>query len=69
MKPVQKHSYRIASPFWDELSLKTSLLVKSEFLGLLANTLTADGNCSRYNRESFQQPIQKQLSKKRKTFF
>ena len=37
-------------------------------LGLFVNTLTADGNYSRHNRENFPQRTQMQLSQKTKFF-
>ena len=44
------------------------LLVICEILGLLTNTLNADGKYSLRNRESLLQPIQMPLSKKQKYF-
>ena len=53
----------------DKLSWETSLLVRSEILGLFANALTGDDKYSRHFRETFPQPIQMQLSKKQKFIF
>ena len=50
--------------FWDELKRKTSLLVRSEILGMFDNTLTADGKYFRHYWENFAQPIQMHFSKK-----
>ena len=41
-----------------------SLLVISEILGLLVNTLTSNEEYSPHNSENLRQPIQMQLSKK-----
>ena len=51
-----------------KLIWKVSLLVRSEVLGLLVNTLTADNKYCRYDKMKFPQPIQMQLSEK-KIFF
>ena len=44
------------------------LLVISSIIGLFVNTMTADDTYSLNNSENLQQPIQMQLSKKRKFF-
>ena len=49
------------------MSLKKSFLVRSEILGLLVNTLTADCEYAPHNRENLALPTQMQLSKKVKT--
>ena len=67
-KSARKHFYLILLSLWDKLNCKTSLLVRSEILGLFVKTLTAGYMYSRYNRETFPQPIQMQLSKKPETF-
>ena len=46
-----------------------SLLLTSEFLGLLVNRLTASEMCCLFNSENLQQPIQTRLSNKQSTFF
>ena len=46
-----------------------SLLVLSEILGLIINTMTVDDMYSFPNNENLPQPIQMQLSKKQKSFF
>ena len=50
------------------MNSKTSLLVISEILRLLANRLTVDDRFSLLKRNNLRQPIQFQLSKKRKIF-
>ena len=50
------------------MSWNTSLLVKSEDLGLFINTLIAHHKYYRHIREKFRKPIQMQLSNKAKTF-
>ena len=49
-----------------ETGLKRSAFVGPEILGLFVSTLIADDKCSLDNKESFPQPIQMQLSKKKK---
>ena len=44
------------------------MLVRSEVLGQLVNTLTADYKNSAWNRENLPQQVQTQISQKRKTF-
>ena len=46
-----------------------SLLVRSEILGLLVNTLTANYEYSRSNTDNLPLPFQMQLSEKLKRFF
>ena len=47
---------------------KTSLLVRSETLGLFGNTLTSDQMNSPHNRVKFPQQVQMPLSSKQKKF-
>ena len=54
---------------WGKLTLKTSLLVRSEILGLFFNTLTTYSMYSRQNWENFPQQVQMQLFSKPLTFF
>ena len=68
LKSGPQHFYLIVS-FSYKLSLKTSLLVRTEILGLFVNRLTGNDKNSRHNRVNFLQTIQKQVSKKRKTNF
>ena len=44
------------------------MLVRSEVLGQLVNTLTADYKHSAKNRENLPQQVQTQISQERKTF-
>ena len=44
------------------------MLVRSEVLGHLVNTLTADYKHSAQNRENLPQQVQTQISQERKTF-
>ena len=53
---------------WAKFNRKKSLFVRSDILGLLDNTLTADEKYFHHNRERWQQPIQVQLSEKPKPF-
>ena len=48
---------------------KTSLLGRSDILGLFFNTLTADDKDSRRNRDNLPQQIQMLLLQKPKTFY
>ena len=58
LKSAGKYFYPTFSSFWDELSYKRSLLVRSEILGLVINTLTATYEYSRSNRENLTLRIQ-----------
>ena len=60
--------YHIYWSLWRQLSYKKSLLVISKISRLFLNTLSADGKYSLLNRDNLKQPIQMQLSRKRKTF-
>ena len=53
---------------WRQLGCKKALLVRCKILRLFANTLSADEKYSVLNRDSLTQPIQMQLSQKKKTF-
>ena len=64
MKSAQKYFYRTFSSLWEKLSQEKLFLMISEILGLLHNTLTANYEYSRSNRENLQFPIQIKLSKK-----
>ena len=50
----------------DKRNLKKSFLVRSKILGLLVNTLAADDECSRRNRENLLLPTPMKLFKKPK---
>ena len=47
---------------------KKLLLVKSEILGLLVNTFTADDKYSRHNIDNFSEQVEMQLSQNLKSF-
>ena len=64
IKSAEKNFYPIFSSFRVKLSQKKLFLIVSEILGLLDNTLTANYEYSRSNRENLQFPIQIKLSKK-----
>ena len=66
---TRKHFYFFVSSFWDELSCKISLLVRSVMLGLFLNTMTVNDKYSHHSRDNLAQPIQMQLSKKKNVFF
>ena len=53
---------------WKRRSRKRLVLVRSKFLGQFVNTLTADYQYSRQNRENLWQQVPKQISRKLKTF-
>ena len=68
LKFPEKFFYPTSSSFLAILSKKKLVSVRSEILGLLVNTLTANYEYSRSNRENLPLPIQMQLSEKPKTF-
>ena len=51
-----------------KIELEIIRLTVSEMLGVFVNTLTADDKYSLRNRKNLPQPIQLQLSRKRKFF-
>ena len=53
LKSAEKHFYPTLSWFWGILSLKELFLIRSKILGLLVNTLAANYEYSRSNRETF----------------
>ena len=57
------------SSFWDKVSWKTSLLVRSEILGLFVNTLTVDYKYSLHNKGNLRQTVQMHLSQNSKIFY
>ena len=61
---AEKNFYPTFSSFWATLSYKRLFLIRSESLGLLDNTLTANYEYSRINRENLPLPNQAKLSKK-----
>ena len=52
----EKNFYPAFSSFWAKLSQKRLFLIRSEILGLLDNTLTANYEYSRINRENLPLP-------------
>ena len=68
LKFARQQFYPTLSPLCDKLNWETSLLVRSEILGLFVNTFITDGKFSRHNMENFPKPIRMQLSKKSSTF-
>ena len=69
LKSAEKYLYPTFLSFWAKLSQKKSFLVKSDILGLLANTLTANYEYSCSNTDNLRLPFQTQLSKKLNRFF
>ena len=64
LKSAEKYFYPIFPWFWAKLSQKKLFLIRSEILGVLAKTLTANYEDSRSNSENLPLPIQIQLCKK-----
>ena len=60
--------YNIYWSLLRQLSYKKSLLVICKISRLFINTLSADGKYSLFNRDNLTQPIQTELSRKKKTF-
>ena len=67
-KSSSQHLYDIHWLLLTQLSCKMFLLLISQILGVLLNTLAADEKRSFQNRENLTIPIQTQLSQKQKTF-
>ena len=53
---AEKNSYPTFSSFWAKLSYKKFFSIKSEILGLLDNTMNANYEYSRINRENLPLP-------------
>ena len=68
LKSTSQHLYHIHSSRPGQLSLKKSLLLTCQILGLLVNTLAADQKYRAVNRDNLTIPIQTQLSQKQKLF-
>ena len=68
LKSADKDFYPTFSLFWAKLSYKKLFSIRSEILGPLVNTLTANYEYSLSNRENLPLPIQMQLFKKPKIF-
>ena len=56
LQSAEKNFYPIFSSFWAKLSEKKLFLIRSEILGRLDNTLTANYEYSRINSENLQLP-------------
>ena len=67
-KSASQHLYHIDWPLSSQLSLKTSLLLTCQILGLLVTTLAADEKYPVLNRDNLTIRIQIQLSQKQKIF-
>ena len=61
LKSAEKYFDPTFSLFWAQLNQEKLLLIKSEILGLLVNTLTANYEYSRGNGENLLLPIQIKL--------
>ena len=68
VKSAWRHFYRDFSSLWVKLNWKMSILVVCKILGVFDVTWTANEKYSLRNSQNLQLPIQRQLSKKRKTF-
>ena len=64
LKSAEKYFYPTFSLFWAKLSQEKLFLIRSDISGLLVDTLTANYQYSRSNRENLPLPIQMKLSKK-----
>ena len=69
LKFAWQHLSDIYWLLWRQLSYKKSLLVICKISRLFPNTLSADAKYSLLNRDNFTQPIQMQLSAKKKKLF
>ena len=64
LKSAEKYLYPTFWSFWAKLSQKKLFLIRSEILGPLDKTLTANYDYSCRNRENLEFPIQIKLSRK-----
>ena len=67
LESTWQHFYNMFSSIWQKFSWKMSFLEKCKILRMFFNTLTTDDKVSLY-RTNLRQPIQMQLSKKKKLF-
>ena len=67
LKSEEKYFYPTFSAVWVDLCYRKSLSLRSEILGLLLNTLTADCEFYGTNRDNLPLPIQIELSEKIQT--
>ena len=68
LKSAEKYFYPNFSSFWAKLSYTKFFFIGFEILGLLDNTLPANYEYSRINRENLPLPIQIKFSKKPEGF-
>ena len=68
LKSASHHLNPIHWSMPSHLSWKTSLFLTCQILGLLVNTLAADGKYPVLNRDNLTIPTQMQLSQKQKAF-
>ena len=68
LKSVRHHYCRMFPRICDKFSWKTSVLVRSEILGLFVNTLKIEYKYSPRNMQNFPQHPQTQLSQKGEDF-
>ena len=68
LKSASQHLSHIHRSLPRKLSWKKSLLLTCKILGLLVNTLAADGKYLVIDRDNLKIPVQMQLSHKQKTF-
>ena len=68
LKYASQHLYHLHWSLPSELSWKKSVILRYQILGLLFNTLAADGKCSVLIRKNLTIPIQMQFSQKQNTF-
>ena len=68
LRSARNNFYTTIPLIWDRTSRNRLVLVRSEVLGQLVNTLTADYKNSAWNRENLPQQVQTQISQQRKTF-
>ena len=69
LRSARNNFYTTIPLIWDRKSRNRLVLVGSEVLGQLVNTLTADYKHSAQNRENLPQQVQTQISQERKTFY
>ena len=67
LRSKQHHLYHIYWSQWRQLSWNKSLLVICKVLRMFVNILTGDDKYFLVNRDNLRQPIQMQLSEKKKT--
>ena len=68
LRSARNNFYTTIPLMSDGTSRNRLVLVRSEVLGQLVNTLTADYKHSAWNRENLPQQVQTQISQERKTF-